>query len=98
MTLKNIFIAFSALLVLTGCTHTVKEVVFVEASCPQIQVLAVVPPIDGNITKGCVCDKQLEELLKGTSQLRRSETYYNGQINLYNKEFTNTLKSSIDSN
>jgi len=92
MTLKNIFITSSlALLLLTGCTHTVKEVVFVEASCPHIEVISAVPAIDGNITEGCVCGDQLTELLQGTVDLRRSEGYYIKQVSKYNKEFTNTI-------
>ena len=90
-TLQNIFITFSlTILLFAGCT-VVKEPIFIETKCPRIEVLQSVPEIDGNITNGCVCNEQLTELLQGTSQLRRSETYYIQQIGIYNKKFTRTL-------
>ena len=94
-TLVNTFIAFSlAVALMTGCTT--KELHFVEPSCPTIQVLKTVPAIDGNITEGCVCGDQLDELLRGASQLRRSETYYIKQVGRYNDNFTTTLENSLD--
>jgi len=65
--------------------------VFVEAQCPRIEVLPTVAKVEGNITNGMIGGEQLDALLKGTSALRASETYYRKQLEVYNSKFTNTL-------
>ena len=87
---RNISIVFSILLI-TGCTTIVDRYVYVDVPCPKIKVLQVVPVIDGNVTNGCVCDNQLTDLLRGTSDLRKSESYYIDELTTYNKEFTEPI-------
>ena len=74
----------------TGCS-TRTEYVFVEAKCPKIEVLQRVDDINGSFVGECLCGDQLYDLMIGTSQLRKSETYYIDEITKYNEEFTSTI-------
>ena len=71
---------------LSGCVT--KEYVFIAPSCPSIQLLDKVQPINGQVNNGCVCGDQLDDLINSTGKLRQSETYYFEQVGKYNKEFT----------
>ena len=75
-------IAFSTL----GCTTT--RYVYIEPTCPKIEVLETVPKIQGRVgPDGCLRGDQLKELFKGAKMLRKSENYYREQITKYNQEF-----------
>ena len=83
-------IVFSSMLLLSGCSWCEVQVpVYIESTCPVIEVLKPIAPIEvivdseGNITK-----QSTHNLVNGAKALRGSESYYIEQINKYNKEFT----------
>ena len=83
---KVLLAALLSITLFTGCT--VKEYVYVKDACPRIEVVQTVPKISGQVdANGCICGEQLGELFNGASMLRQSETYYNGEVSKYNKEF-----------
>ena len=87
--LLQLLIAFSLSLTLTGC---VEKYIYVKAECPHIEVLTVVGPLNGDIdANGSIHEPHTTELLKGCSDLRKSETYYFEQVSAYNLEY-NTSK------
>lgn len=88
--LLSAFILFS----LSGCVT--KEYVFIAPSCPSIELLEKVQPINGTVNDGCVCGDQLDDLLNSTGELRQSETYYFEQVGKYNREFTKSETLDIE--
>ena len=75
---------------LSGC---VTKYVYIEAECPHIEVMSVVPVISGPIAAdGTVSPEKLGELLKGCSDLRTRTNYYETEINTYNIEYETNKK------
>lgn len=74
----------------SACSWCEVEVpVYLEATCPAIKTISIVPPIEVIVgPEGNISNKSIPSLLKGSKQLRKSESYYYEQITKYNKEFT----------
>ena len=78
----------------SGCTRYIEVPYYVEASCPKIEVLKIVDPIEITTdNNGSISYLSIPALLNGAKKLRKSETYYYKQIVNYNEKF---LKSPVD--
>lgn len=73
----------------TGCTKYIEVPVYIEGKCPRIEVLKSVDLIAITVDSNgsIVSQGNVDNLLKGASQLRKSEVYYEEQLTKYNKEF-----------
>jgi len=91
--MSKVWAGLLLLVVLSGCTKVVEVPVFVESQCPRIELVDRVAPIevmmqpDGSIEK-----PYSDNLLRGSSELRRSENYYIDTITDYNKKFVDKVK------
>ena len=84
----SIILLVSVFIFNTGCTRIVEVPVYVEATCPKLEVLETVPRIDVNVSKdGALRDVSMHNLIRGAKMLRRSETFYKDQLTKYNDEF-----------
>ena len=73
----NVMILMLAGLILfSGCCDK-----HIEYRCPDIKVLRTVPPIDINVTDGCICGQSRDNIINGVKMLRKSEAYYADEIN-----------------
>ena len=77
----------------SGCSWCEVEVpVYIEATCPVINTLAIVPPIEVIVdSDGNISSRAIHGLINGVRQLRQSEDYYYEQVSKYNEEFTKTI-------
>ena len=81
--------------IFSGCSSwcEVEVPVYMEATCPKIEVLKIVAPVEITVdSNGSISKKSIPGMLKGLKQLRKSETYYYEQVTKYNKEFTTVDK------
>lgn len=96
-TLQTTFTIFSLALalMLSGCVTKIVEVpVYIEAQCPNLELMEKVPALSGyKDENGCVCGPQLQILLEGATDLRRSETFYYEQAVRFNEEYS---ENSLD--
>ena len=78
--------------IFSGCSTVVTEYVYVEGTCPRIEVLEPVGKIkvivgpNGEITK-----ESAGNLVNGARQLRKSEAYYIEQVTNYNEKFVKPI-------
>lgn len=69
------------LFVFIGCSEK-------QVQCPKLEKVEHVKPINFEIDNSyCVCGEGLSNLVKGTMQLRKSEAFYETEVDSYNKEF-----------
>lgn len=97
---KNLLILLMVIISFSGCTAKT-EYIYIEAQCPNIEVLPKVKPIDievktiefkdGNFSS-CICDNYKDNVFNGITLFRSTENYYIEQLTRYNKEFANESK------
>jgi len=72
----------------TGCTKYIKYPVFIEASCPKLEILKPVDRIDINVSSdGAIRDESMHNLIIGAKMLRKTEVFYIDQLTDYNSKF-----------
>lgn len=73
----------------TGCSKYIEVPIYIESTCPKIEVLKIIPRIDVTVSEdGAIRDTSMYNLINGAKQLRKTEAYYYEQVTKYNKEFT----------